>query len=490
MNNKQIFDKSFSKTSIRREFEKINENRNQNDKLKEDSVNFGEIHKSLLSGEHKFNKFQLKRMLKENKDVVGKTRDLFIAKNPSDFLMLSLINEYLKEFYYKNYKLKLPSVDETIDLISGKLLIDNKQKILKMDIKNFFPSINIKKLLKYMTKDGIDKRVINITKYAIYNQRKNFNISNKEVMGVPQGIPISNTLAEIYLKNFKYKNHIRYVDDILLFLPYKNLSIVKVKMFYNKAFIKLRLFALGLKLNKNKSHLKLDTNKVNFKLLFLGYSFKFKSGELVIGVSKQGLKRRVDKFNAICKKYDSKLRLLINNLNYINKSITIDAEKQKRLTKPIILKLKNETDIFISGFINHNGDKRGWFAHYNKINDINQLKLLDNINYRLFNSYENLRKTHDFHLNTNVRTYYELKKENSKYIRNYKKALINEDCLDDFLKKYLLMDRKILDKMDYKKKVNHIYDSMFFSSFFLDDVNPDYLNIEGIDLDLKSGEFK
>jgi len=91
-----------------------------------------------------------------------------------------------------------------------------------MDIQNFYPIINHEILLQKLHKLIDNEDALYLVKKAIQQvaipkgrKNKQNEINGK---GVPQGIPISNILAQIYLDDLDTVNlqYFRYVDDVLI----------------------------------------------------------------------------------------------------------------------------------------------------------------------------------------------------------------------------------------------------------------------------------
>ena len=141
----------------------------------------------------------------------------------------------------------------------------------KVDIKNYFNSINKDILLNNLKKDIVDKDLFNLlsqllnNEYTIYN-----NELIKENKGAIAGAPISAFLANYYLKEmdeyFWKQNvfYIRYADDIIIFTKEKE-EIYKYKDILYDFLDKYKLLP-----NKKKEYF--YSKGESFE--FLGFSFK------------------------------------------------------------------------------------------------------------------------------------------------------------------------------------------------------------------------
>lgn len=140
----------------------------------------------------------------------------------------------------------------------------------KVDIKNYFNSININKILKELKKD-IDKETYTLIKNILKN--KNVTYQNKiikEEKGIMAGVPISSFLANYYLKDldlfFEKKNiiYFRYADDILISCKDKNELNKYVE------YIKKYLNKRDLDINNEKEYF----YEPNTPIEFLGFSIQ------------------------------------------------------------------------------------------------------------------------------------------------------------------------------------------------------------------------
>lgn len=140
----------------------------------------------------------------------------------------------------------------------------------KVDIKNYFNSINSNLLLSDLNKNINDEPLLNLindiitNQYVIYNGTKSI-----EEKGAMAGVPISAFLANYYIKDidkyFKKQQlvYLRYADDIIIFTNTKE-DIIK----YSK-ILKQLLDDYHLTINKDKEYFFNPGEKWEF----LGFSF-------------------------------------------------------------------------------------------------------------------------------------------------------------------------------------------------------------------------
>ncbi len=173
---------------------------------------------------------------------------------------------------------------------------------------------------------------------------------SERTIGVPEGLPISNTLANIYMHNIdrKYRkidyiSYYRYVDDILILVN-------EDKFLDIKKDISEDINELGLELNEKK-----DEELITESFEYLGY---------VIGANKVTVRR-----SSILKIEQS-----IEDLFRTIKNNNIDYLQWK-------LNLK------ITGFIIEK-HKYGWLFFYSQITDMSLLFHLDDVVKKLINRYK------------------------------------------------------------------------------------------------------
>lgn len=206
---------------------------------------------------------------KSNSRIVYSARDGEIHKE------LQKIN---KEIINK-YSLKLPNRNAIIKTIiqflsQREINLKRKEllftpldfKVIKMDIKNFFPSINKHILYKKIVKSSIlnDSSIGTIKSFIFSNEYK----------GIPLGLSFSNSLSELYLEDFDSivqlqwnpLLYVRYVDDLLIIV---NDAVDEDEV---KNFIKAQLKEYHLEVNNEKTIVR-KSNSHHFKFDYLGYEF-------------------------------------------------------------------------------------------------------------------------------------------------------------------------------------------------------------------------
>ncbi len=165
----------------------------------------------------------------ENLKLKGRNKPPRIISIPTlrDRIVLLTLKEILHKVFPENVSRKLPN--SYIRDIKRYLAHSNGNGyFIKLDIKQFYDNINRKMLIEKLKKKELDPRVITLIEQAIstpsipINTKKSKYNSFKTEKGVPQGLSISNILAQIYLGEFdnvigdKQHYYLRYVDDIII----------------------------------------------------------------------------------------------------------------------------------------------------------------------------------------------------------------------------------------------------------------------------------
>lgn len=202
-------------------------------------------------------------------------RIVYFAKDEAVHKELQKINQEI----INKYSIKIPNRNAIIRTViqflsQGEIYLNRKEliftplkfKMIKMDIKNFFPSINKHILYSKIVKSSIlnDSSIDTIKSF----------IFSDEYKGVPLGLSFSNSLSELYLEEFdstvqlswKPLLYVRYVDDILLIV---NESVDEQSVI---SFVENELKDYHLELNSDKTIVR-KSDLTNFRLTYLGYEF-------------------------------------------------------------------------------------------------------------------------------------------------------------------------------------------------------------------------
>lgn len=331
------------------------------------------ISNSLKNRNYKFNNYQ---QILINK---GKNKYPRIVAKPTirDKIVLYSIKEYFRINIKESIR-KQPN--EVIDLIVNQIkTINNFDDIIlyKTDIKGFYDEISKKILLQkldiYLDKERDKHKILDLLKNILDSEIIPFGTKKKSInyhpskKGIPQGLSISNILANLYMFDLdNYFNYLvekkeligyhRYVDDILIIVPRK-----KIK----KTICKLKSKVANLELDL---HINEKTETINLKekdLVFLGYVFKYKENfyskhsklnNLLIIPRDESKENFFKSIMSMFSKYQK-------NISEIKR---LSDEKEKKLKFDLLNKnLIFRLNIKISGCIAE-GNKYGFFAYFSK----------------------------------------------------------------------------------------------------------------------------
>lgn len=308
-----------------------------------------------------------------------------------DRLVLQKINIYLQEKYIKFGKFKLSQtiISELIKQIKTK----RYDSYIKMDLSNFYGTINHSLLLQFLQKRKISKQIIEIIHKAIntptvsaVSMKKNRETMNEK--GVPQGLSISNVLASFYMidldRNFEKKKnlfYVRYVDDILILCNKQDIDII----FHEASDYLTKKLLLDVNTEK------CDKGYINDGFSFLGY--RLENDSLLPRVMAiRGLERTIEK-------------------------IFIDYSKSKdKNYEYFIWKL----NLKITGAISEN-KKYGWLFYFSQITDESVFFHLDWFIQKMIKRFGIGIVDSSIRLKKYVRAYKEITQnlKNTKYIPNF-----------------------------------------------------------------------
>ena len=218
--------------------------------------------------------FSIPRKKEINKNHTNKKRVVYSYKfNEMIVLKYIAYNLYKYDYLFEDnlYSFrKNKSVKHAIEKLSKTRNLKNMYGY-KVDIKNYFNSVDISILINNIKKDIKDQDLLNIIVSILTN--KKVTIGNnviEEDKGIMAGIPLSAFLANYFIKDidkyFKEKKvlYLRYSDDIILFANTKE-DVVE----YSKVLKEL-LLSYNLTVNPDKE----NYYEPHDTWEFLGFSYK------------------------------------------------------------------------------------------------------------------------------------------------------------------------------------------------------------------------
>jgi len=219
---------------------------------------------------------------------------------------------------------------------------------IRIDVRDFYPSIKHDRLERELRYSGLDEFVVKLCMKAV--QTPTGSKEKSCTRGIPQGLSVSNALAQIYMHRFDEKQskydglYYRYVDDILCIAPEDQANDVMERIARSLNRRGLSVHRLGI---KGKTEIKPISEGIDF----LGYHIT----KTRISIRKSS--------------YDKMFRNILKVVTDYKYSKNDDIDKECRVLYRLNLK--------ITGCIF--GDKRrGWMMFFSRTENLGQLKYLDN----------------------------------------------------------------------------------------------------------------
>ena len=295
------------------------------------------------------------------------------------------------------------------NIIESMAHFDNGE-FIKVDIRHFYPTVDQKLLLKKIAVRVTKPEILLLIERAIQTAtvpvNKGGKCAEKNVAGVPQGIAISNILAEIFMLDFDKAvclsgqlMYQRYVDDILILCPPEESGNIFRKIHSELGEIGLTPHALNAQGSKSKSA------SMRSEFDFLGYRFN----DGLVSVRRQSILKLESSFANTFTAYRHK----------INEADTHAKQQRARAICEWRLNLRITGCIF-------EGKRLGWLFYFSQITDLAKLRAIDHTVDNLLNR---------FHLKGQIKvkrllkSYHECKRiDNSShsYIINFDNMAVNE----------------------------------------------------------------
>jgi RNA-directed DNA polymerase len=225
------------------------------------------------------------------------------------------------------------------------LVRDSREPLsfLRVDIRNFFPTIKHDALLFLLERLGCEPFLIDLIYKAIANGTGLSARGKVSTLGIPQGLSISNLLSSIYMTDLDSQqatigNYHRYVDDILIVEPSHTIT---------KRYMELHasLIGIGLEPHPMDRPGKTEIKRIGEGIDYLGYR-----------ITPQKNSVRTSSYNRM----------------FANLSKVFTSYKYKKNIRQFLFKL----NIRITGCV-VDGKRKGWLMFFSQTDDVSQLKYLD-----------------------------------------------------------------------------------------------------------------
>lgn len=337
------------------------------------------IERKIASGSYQFTSYKERLILKG----AGKPPRQICIPTVRDRLVLRAICQILHTSVPKSVDFSPHTV---VDSVAKKLRSKTTARsFIRIDVKEFFPSIRHELLDAELGRFGIDPLTRSLVMRAVGTRIGDAETVSKQ--GVPQGLSISGALACLYMLRFderqqkKFIDYFRYVDDILIISDSE-----AAENALDSA--KRALSRLGLTIHPSGTSGKTETTCTEDGIDYLGYH-----------ISRNKISVR-----------KSSYRRMFKNVS----KVTTDFRYRKDAERLVFrLNLK------ITGCI-IDGKRRGWMMFFSRTEDMHQLAHLDKFVTKQLKfvecAPENFPRIKKF-----VKSYYEInyKIDKTSYIPNF-----------------------------------------------------------------------
>lgn len=273
-----------------REIVKLFEMRSEEATLEEISVNHKEL-EGLLHVKRKYedllfeelrNKLESKVLnppasIRLRYRIVGGRKITMFDKNRAG---LMLFDRFASQHLTRAFGIRAKGRDQCVRVLVNTFRISGtaksaRQGLLKMDIQDFYASVDHEILLRKIEKNaGVPRFVKQHVRMVLAAYSRLHGVHK----GIPEGVPSSAVLAEIYLEKLDtvlrrdpgIALYLRYVDDIVIVSDPEFLTDVDKQ-------VCMTLKALGLSKNNLKSKLLIHPTDSETSIEYLGYKFIFEA---------------------------------------------------------------------------------------------------------------------------------------------------------------------------------------------------------------------
>lgn len=289
-----------------------------------------------------------------------------------DKLVLRALNDALTEALPS--ECHPPPINQTIVRIRQAMASGAHSGYLRLDIKDFYPSIRHSKLRELLLERSLPPEMLALICSSIRQRSYRIGVS-QEIVGVPQGLPISNALANIYLAHIDKMwsgteglVYTRFVDDILILGARDTLPDIHCRLTTELQRVGLTAHPLG----SGKTELRDIAEPVSY----LGYH---------LSPGKTSVRSAT-----LHKLKESLIAIIVRHVR----------QKRKRYRAQLLWRL----NLRVTGCIVHR-QRYGWLHFFSEIDDVSMLKALDIFIARLVKRW----KLRGFRPKKFVRAYYEIR---------------------------------------------------------------------------------
>lgn len=312
------------------------------------------ISRKTRAGTYKFTSY---RQLLLTKGAFQPPRVISIPTARDRIVLKSLA--FLIESVFPNSRGKVPQ--KKVSKLQRTLKKNKFDGFLRLDIKDFYPSISHKEIKKTLRKKIRKKEILSLIEDSIYTPTLSDRAPKSDVsetQGVPQGLPISNLLAEIAMEEVdrQFENnaeifYLRYVDDIVILCNLAEAEDIYADV--KKACEDISLDVYDPKCGGSKS--KIGSTSESFD--YLGYVF-----------SPTKITVRPESISNL----KASMARVFTHYKYAVTASKDDTEAVENAKVKCLWKL----NLVITGCIFY-GQRKGWIHYFSQIDDVSTLKRLD-----------------------------------------------------------------------------------------------------------------
>lgn len=348
------------------------------------------INRKVNNNTYKFTPYK-EKLINKGRDKVPRVISIPTIR---DKVTLAILHKILSNAFAGDINLEI--VQTVISKVKTTMNNSNYNYFIKIDIEKFYDNINHDMLISKVRRKVRKKELINLISNAIKTPTISPPTSKPYIQnkrGVPQGLSISNILANIYLnqldKNFNNQHefaYFRYVDDVLIICNKDHKEKIENKL-------EKHINSLELKYNKDKKQHGLLSQEFSF----LGYNFI----DNVAGIREHNIF-----------KLEKSLVEVFTRYKYS------DFKRTSEFVWNLNIKITG-------GIIDEN--KYGWLFFYSQIDDLSILYRLDWFVEKLFKRF-GIQNISEKSIKKFVRTYHEIlfNRSGSNYIPNFDKYEIKQ----------------------------------------------------------------
>jgi len=361
------------------------------------------ISKKVNAGIYKFTAYKEKLI---SKGASSNPRQISIP-TARDRITLRALCECLSDVF-PEARLKLPHT--VMDSLKEALHEKKFTEYAKIDLKSFYPSID-HSLIEHAIKSRIRKKefrslIMSALAVPTVNEFKGSKHAMPNTKGVPQGLAISNILAEISLG--KFDNELssdpniwfkRYVDDILILTTSGQASIVAENVIRKLESIELKPHPL------NEENSKSVVGVIGTPFSFLGYQI---IGEELL-IKRDSILR-----------FESSLAKIFTAYRH-----ALSQAKNKRDKEKSIAYCQWKLNLRITGCI-FGGKRLGWVSYFSQISSTAQLRA---VNHTVTKFIKRFGLGDDIKAKSLIKTFYEINRGvafTSRYIPNFDNLTIEQ----------------------------------------------------------------